>query len=98
MKIVIIDDDRLVSISLKTILEASGDIEVCATGDDGGQAMALYEEHKPDVMLMDIRMRDVNGLDSAEELLKVSNSADMSGDELRKITGEISSRIIEELT
>ena len=35
---------------------------------------------------------------SAEELLKVSNSADMSEDELRKITGEISSRIIEELT
>ena len=35
---------------------------------------------------------------SAEELMKVSNSSDMSGDELRKITGDISSRIMEELT
>ncbi len=75
MNIVIIDDDKLVSISLKTILEASGDISVCATGDDGGRAMALYEEHKPDVMLMDIRMKDMNGLDSAEELLKAHPEA-----------------------
>jgi len=78
MKIVIVDDDKLVSLSLKTILEASGDISVCATGDNGNAAIDLYDEYKPDVMLLDIRMGSgseatgtaKNGLDSAEEILK----------------------------
>ncbi|MCR5829000.1 MAG: response regulator transcription factor [Lachnospiraceae bacterium] len=78
MKIVIVDDDKLVSLSLRTILEASGDISVCATGDNGNAAIDLYEEYKPDVMLLDIRMGsgseatgpEKNGLDSAEEILR----------------------------
>ncbi|MCR5432309.1 MAG: response regulator transcription factor, partial [Lachnospiraceae bacterium] len=78
MKIVIVDDDKLVSLSLRTILEASGDISVCATGDNGNAAIDLYEEYKPDVMLLDIRMgsgsedggTEKNGLDSAEEILR----------------------------
>ena len=47
MKIVIIDDDNLVSFSLNTILSAQDDIEVSAVGDSGQQAVKLYEEHMP---------------------------------------------------
>ena len=65
MNIIIVDDDALVSLSLKTILEASGDIKVLATGISGKEAISLYEEHKPDVLLMDIRMEEMNGLDAA---------------------------------
>lgn len=69
MKVVIIDDDRLVSMSIKTILSASGNIEVCSVGTDGSEALSLYEENKPDVLLMDIRMQNMTGLDAAEEVI-----------------------------
>lgn len=69
MKIVIVDDDRLVSLSLKTILEASGEVTVLGIGNDGKEAITLYERHKPDVLLMDIRMQGMTGLDAAEIIL-----------------------------
>ena len=70
MKIVIADDDKLVCSSLKTMLEAGGQITVAATGHDGPSAALLYEQHRPDVMLMDIRMGATTGLDAAEEILR----------------------------
>ena len=70
MKIVIVDDDILVSSALKTILEAGGEVEVTGTGQDGKDAGRLYDELLPDVLLMDIRMKDMNGLDAAEQILK----------------------------
>lgn len=70
MKLVIVDDDILVSSALKTILEAGGEVEVTGTGQDGKDAVRLYDELLPDVLLMDIRMKDMNGLDAAEQILK----------------------------
>ena len=55
MKLVIIDDDCLVSGALKTILEASGEVTIAATGTDGTDAVRLYREHLPDILLMAIR-------------------------------------------
>lgn len=69
MKIAIIDDDVLVSTALKTILEANDSLCVCATGTDGAQALRLYETHQPDVLLMDIRMKGMNGLDASRRIL-----------------------------
>ncbi|MCD7826053.1 MAG: response regulator transcription factor [Clostridiaceae bacterium] len=69
MKIIIIDDDIFVSKSLKIILEADGDLEICATGHSGAEAIGLFEKHMPDVMLMDIRMDNLNGLDAAKEII-----------------------------
>ena len=70
MKIVVVDDDKLVAISLKTILEATNEIEVVAMGNNGKEAIELYEENKPDVLLMDIRMDVMTGLEAAEIILK----------------------------
>jgi len=75
MKVLVIDDDTLVAISLKTILEANADIEVCAIGNDGEEALSLYEEHKPDVLLMDIRMAKVTGLAAGESILNKHKDA-----------------------
>ena len=52
MNIVIIDDDVLVSSALKTILESKEEIRVSGMGQDGGEALRLYREHKPDVLLI----------------------------------------------
>lgn len=69
MRVVVVDDDKLVAISLKTILEASGQVTVEALGSDGAEAIPLYEQYKPDVLLMDIRMQGMTGLEAAETIL-----------------------------
>lgn len=69
MNIVVIDDDKLVALSLKTILESSGKISVAAMGASGEEAVSLYREHHPDVMLMDIRMEGMSGIEAGELIL-----------------------------
>ncbi len=70
MKVLIVDDDALVAISLKTILETNDNIEVVATGSSGKEAISLYHEYMPDILLMDIRMEGMSGLEAGELLLK----------------------------
>ncbi len=70
MNIIIVDDDPFVSLSLKTILEASGEINVLQIGNNGKEAVALYETYRPEVLLMDIRMDEMTGLEAAEIILK----------------------------
>ncbi len=70
MNIVLIDDDQLVCMSLKMILEANNDIHVTAIGTDGSDALPLYREHHPDVLLMDIQMQHLNGTDALSGLLE----------------------------
>lgn len=69
MKIVIVDDDKLVAMSLKTIVESDKDIEVLATGGSGEEAIKLYEEFQPDILLTDIRMEGMTGLEAGEQIL-----------------------------
>lgn len=68
--IVIADDDQLVSLSLKTILEASAEIHILAIGANGTEAVTLYQKYHPEVLLMDIRMDTMSGLDAAEIILE----------------------------
>lgn len=75
MRVLVVDDDMFVTMSLKTILEASGEIEVVATGNDGIEAVELYNKHRPDVLLMDIRMSRMTGLEAAEKILSEDSQA-----------------------
>ena len=75
MNIVVVDDDKLVALSLKTILESTPDIKVEAMGASGEEAIVLYKEHRPDVMLMDIRMEGMTGLEAGEVILKSDPAA-----------------------
>ena len=65
MNIIIVDDDSLVAGALKTILEINEDINVAATGSDGLEACELYRKYQPDILLMDIRMKNMSGLEAA---------------------------------
>lgn len=67
--LVIADDDCLVASSLETILNANESIQVLATGSDGTEAVSLYETHQPDVLLIDIQMRQMSGLEAAKKIL-----------------------------
>lgn len=70
MNIVIIDDDKLVTGALKAILESSGTVKVLGVGTDGTDAINLYEKYKPDILLTDIQMKGISGLEATETILK----------------------------
>lgn len=75
MNIIIVDDDNLVSISLKTILEASGEVKVLEMGSSGEEAIELYKKYMPDILLMDIRMNGMTGIEAGEIILKEHKDA-----------------------
>ena len=75
MKVLIIDDDKLVCASLKTILESEEGIDVVALGYNGEMAVKLYDIFKPDILLMDIRMEIMTGLQGADVILKKHKDA-----------------------
>ena len=74
MRLLIVDDDPLAALSLQTILSAKG-FEVIATGHSGEEAIDLYEELQPDLLLMDIRMDGINGLEAARRILSRHSDA-----------------------
>lgn len=75
MNITIVDDDKIVALSLKTILEADENITVSGIGNSGKEAIELYEKYKPDIMLMDIRMDGMTGLEAGEMILRSHQEA-----------------------
>lgn len=75
VKVLLVDDDPLVCQSLQTILRAEVGLEVVGIGYDGLAALGLFRELKPDVLLMDIRMKKMDGLEAAERIFKEYPSA-----------------------
>lgn len=75
MKVLIVDDDKLVSTSLKTIIETDDDISVSGIGSNGKEAVGLYEKLCPDILLMDIRMAGMTGLEAGETILRGDKNA-----------------------
>ena len=75
MKLLIIDDDALVCASLKTILETDPQVKVVGTGGSGREAVSLYRRLRPDVLLMDIRMDGLTGLEAGELILREAPEA-----------------------
>ncbi|MEH7355064.1 response regulator transcription factor [Neobacillus drentensis] len=69
-KIVIIDDHQLFREGVKRILEFEKSFQVVAEGDDGSEALGLVQEHHPDVVIMDINMPQMNGVEATRELIE----------------------------
>ena len=72
--VVIVDDQRLVRAGFRVILEEQPDIEVLGDAADGDEGVEVVTALQPDVVLMDIRMPRLNGLDAARQLLKTTSS------------------------
>ncbi len=69
-KLVIIDDDYLVVQALETIVNSKENLTVVATGHSGQDAIDLYQQHQPDLLLMDIRMEPMSGIKAAAGILE----------------------------
>lgn len=70
IRVVIADDQELVREGLRMMLEAEPDIEVVAEAGDGNQALAAARAHDPDVLLMDVRMPELDGLEATTRLVE----------------------------
>ena len=68
IRVLVVDDEALVRGGFRAILEAQPDIEVVAEAGDGAEAVALAEELDPDVILMDVRMPGVDGIDATRRI------------------------------
>lgn len=69
IRIVIIDDHQLFREGVKRILDFETDLQVVAEGDDGTQAVSLVKDHQPDVVIMDINMPTLNGVEATAQLI-----------------------------
>ncbi|HWF72236.1 MAG TPA: response regulator transcription factor [Solirubrobacteraceae bacterium] len=68
LRVVIADDQPMMRAGFKAVLEAGGDIEVVAEASNGEEAVAAASEHTPDVVLMDIRMPVMDGIEATRRL------------------------------
>lgn len=69
LRVMVVDDQALVRRGFTLILEHQGDIEVVAEAGTGIEAVAAAKEHRPDVILMDVRMPEMDGLEATERIL-----------------------------
>lgn len=72
IRIVLIDDHNIFREGVRRVIEMEDDFEVVGQGGDGTEAIKLVDEHRPDVILMDINMPHMNGVEATEEILKAS--------------------------
>lgn len=74
IKIVLADDHILVRKGIKAMLESEGDLQVVGEAGDGKEALEVARQLHPDILVLDIRMPEMTGLDAAAKLSEVSPS------------------------
>ena len=72
--VLIVDDQEIVRQGLGIILRAQSDFQVVALAEDGERALELAREHQPDVVLMDIKMPRLNGIQATQKILQASKA------------------------
>ena len=70
IRVLVADDQALVRAGFRAILEAQEDLEVVGEAGDGSEAVAIARELRPDVVLMDVRMPGVDGIEATRLLLR----------------------------
>ena len=72
IRIVIVDDHDIIRAGIKSVLKPHPEYEVCAEAENGNEALERVEEFKPDILLLDISMPKIGGLDIISRVKRVS--------------------------
>ncbi|MFD9883597.1 response regulator [Streptomyces alboflavus] len=70
LRIVLADDERMVRTALRAILAAEPDLEIVGEAATGAEAVSVVRELRPDVVLMDVRMPEIDGIRATEQILQ----------------------------
>jgi DNA-binding NarL/FixJ family response regulator len=70
LRVVLVEDHALVRAGIRSLLEKLADLEVVAEAGDGRMALSLIAQHQPDVVLMDIKMAGLNGLEATARIVR----------------------------
>jgi DNA-binding NarL/FixJ family response regulator len=70
IRLLLADDHRLFRAGIRALLQTLGDVEIVAEAEDGREALRLAASRRPDVVLMDITMPNLNGLDAAARIVR----------------------------
>jgi DNA-binding NarL/FixJ family response regulator len=90
-RILLVDDHKLLIDGLRSILESRKDIEIVGVANDGLEAIELTARHRPDIILLDISMPRLNGMDTARQILR-----DMPGTKIIMLSMHADRRYIQE--
>jgi DNA-binding NarL/FixJ family response regulator len=69
IKILLAEDHHIIRQGLKALLEAQADFEIVAEADDGRSAVKLARKYSPDIIIMDVSMPELNGIDATRQIL-----------------------------
>ncbi len=70
IRVVLADDEQLLRVGFRMILDAHGDFDVVAEAGDGREAIAAAGAHRPDVVVMDVRMPELDGIAATEAIVR----------------------------
>src|SRR5580698_7716945 len=77
LRILVADDHALMRRGIKTLLKSHAGWEVCGEARTGRDAVAMAETLKPDIVILDISMPDLNGVDAAKRIRKISSNSEV---------------------
>ena len=69
VRVALVDDDELIRLALRTVIDAQPDLEVVGEAADGAEVGPLVARTRPDVVLMDVRMPAIDGIQATRRLL-----------------------------
>ncbi len=75
INVLLVDDHAVVRMGFKMLLESDADIKVVAEADSGENGVKMYMEHRPDVVVMDITMPGIGGLEATDRIMAKDSSA-----------------------
>jgi DNA-binding NarL/FixJ family response regulator len=77
IRVVLVDDQPLIRTGIRALLDAEDDISVVAEGANGHEAVALAGEHRPDIVLMDVQMPEMDGIEATRLIVSDEQLSDV---------------------